>query len=106
MLLFLARGLRRFLRLLPSKLRERDKIQHMVWSFWLMLGFVMLWSAPQAFVAVLALGLAKECWDHRYGSGFCLFDMAGNVVGSVAGLLFVVGMVASFMGWCKDVAIS
>lgn len=76
-----------FLRLLPAKLREEDKVKHMVWSFWLTLGALALISAPLAILAVLALGLAKECWDSLYGSGFCWFDMAGNLIGSVAGLL-------------------
>lgn len=73
--------------MLPVKLREEDKVKHMVWSFWLTLAALVLWSAPVAFLAVFLLGLAKECWDFRYGSGFCLFDMMGNLIGSVAGLI-------------------
>lgn len=69
------------------KLHEEDKVKHIVWSFWLTLGALLLWSAPMAFTAVFILGLAKECWDFRFGSGFCLFDMAGNFIGSMAGLL-------------------
>ena len=76
----------RFFQLLPSKLREEDKVKHMVWSFWLTLAALLVWSAPLAFTAVFLLGLAKECWDFRFGSGFCFFDMAGNFVGSTAGL--------------------
>ena len=73
--------------LLFLKLREEDKVKHIVWSFWLTLAALLLWPAPLAFLAVFILGLAKECWDFRYGSGFCLFDMAGNFLGSTAGLL-------------------
>jgi len=77
----------RFFHLVSLKLQEEDKVRHMVWSFWLTLGALLLWSAPLAFAAVFLLGLAKECWDFRFGSGFCLFDMAGNFIGSTAGLL-------------------
>lgn len=76
----------RLFQLLLVKLREEDKIKHMVWSFWLMLGALTLWSVPVAFAAVFLLGLAKECWDFRYGSGFCLYDITGNLIGSTAGL--------------------
>ena len=72
---------------MSDKLREEDKIKHMIWSFWLTLAALLLWSAPLAFAVVFLIGLAKECWDFRYGSGFCLFDMAGNLIGSVAGLM-------------------
>ncbi len=72
---------------LPLKLREEDKVKHMVWSFWLTLAALMVTSVLLAFMAVFLLGLAKECWDARYGSGFCWFDMTGNLIGSVAGLL-------------------
>lgn len=76
-----------FFRALPTKLKEEDKVKHVVWSFWLTLGGLLLWSAPVAFAVVFLLGLFKECWDAEYGSGFCLFDMAGNLLGSSAGLM-------------------
>ena len=79
-------SIRQFFQDLPLKLREEDKVKHMVWSFWLTLGALMLWPAPMAFVMVFLLGLTKECWDARYGSGFCLFDMTGNLIGSLVGL--------------------
>lgn len=86
-----------FFRVLPVKLREEDKVKHMVWSFWLTLAALLVWSMPLAFAAVFLLGLAKECWDSRYGSGFCLFDMAGNCVGSAGGLLCGLGFSALFL---------
>ena len=76
-----------FFHLLSEKLREEDKVKHIVWSFWLTLAALCFWSALLSFTAVFVLGLAKECWDLRYGSGFCFFDMAGNFLGSSAGLL-------------------
>ena len=78
--------LRRFILLLPSKLREEDKRLHMLWSFWLMLAAHVIWPAPWAFSAVFVLGLTKEVWDHRFGSGFCFFDIVANLLGSGAAL--------------------
>ena len=76
-----------FFQLLSVKLRQEDKIKHMVWSFWLTLIALLFWSVSTALVVVFLLGLAKECWDSRYGSGFCWFDMTGNLLGSLAALL-------------------
>lgn len=90
-------SLRQFFMALPTKLREEDKVKHMVWSFWLTLAALVLWPAPLAFLAVFLLGLVKECWDYRYGSGFCLFDMMGNLLGSLAGLLCGLGFSAIFL---------
>ena len=88
-------SLRQFLMALPVKLREEDKIKHMVWSFWLTLLALLVLSPVLAFGAVFLLGLAKECWDKYYGSGFCFYDMTGNLIGSLVGLLcgFVLSLV-------------
>lgn len=83
----MANSLHHFLMALPTKLREEDKVKHMVWSFWLMLAALILWPAQQAIAVVFLIGLAKEFWDARFGSGFCMFDMAGNVLGMIACLL-------------------
>ena len=85
-----------FFRILPGKLQEEDKIKHMTWSFWLTLAALLVWSAPFAFATVFLLGLAKECWDFRYGSGFCLFDMAGNFIGSFVALVCSIGFSVLF----------
>lgn len=77
------------LQFLVIKLREEDKIKHMVWSFWLTLAASIVLSPALAFGAVFLLGLAKEWWDKYYGSGFCFYDMTGNLIGSLAGLLCV-----------------
>ncbi len=84
-----------FFYLLPKKLREEDKVQHMTWSFGLLLGALFFMSPLQAFAAVMLVGLAKEFWDLRYGSGFCLFDMVGNLIGCLAGL--TLGLIALAM---------
>ena len=75
------------------KMQEGDKRKHVVWSFWLMLSASFLTCRPEAFALVFLLGLAKECWDHFYGSGFCFYDIAGNFVGSGAALAL------SFLFW-------
>jgi hypothetical protein len=67
---------------LPTKLREEDKRLHMTWSFWLTLSALILWPPSWAFAAVFLIGFAKECWDSRFGSGFCLFDLLANIMGS------------------------
>lgn len=74
--------LHRFFVELPVKLREEDKRLHMLWSFWLTIATCILWPVAWAFAAVFLLGLAKECWDSRFGSGFCFFDMFANILGS------------------------
>ena len=79
-------SLRQFFTALPFKLREEDKIKHMAWSFGLTLMALAVLSPVLAFGAVFLVGLAKECWDKYYGSGFCFYDMIGNLIGSLAGL--------------------
>jgi hypothetical protein len=75
-----------FILRLPVKLKEKDKIQHITWSFGLLLGALFFMPPLIAFAAVLLIGLAKEFWDLRYGSGFCLYDMVGNVIGGLGGI--------------------
>jgi hypothetical protein len=74
---------------LEYKLREEDKQQHMLWSFWLMQGACILWPMPWALLAVWLAGLGKEIWDARYGSGFCWYDMLGNMLGLLAAVIFI-----------------
>lgn len=71
---------------LPVRLREEDKRKHIAWSFGLMLLAMPFMPTAQAIALVFLIGLAKECWDQFYGSGFCLFDMLGNALGIVGGL--------------------
>lgn len=71
-------------------MREEDKRQHMVWSFWLTFGALVVVKAPAAFAAVMLIGLLKECWDACYGSGFCFFDMFANLIGCLVALALVV----------------
>ncbi len=82
-------ALRRFLDALPAKLKEEDKGKHMVWSFWLTMLALLMLPTPAALAMVLLIGLAKECWDFRYGSGFCWYDMLGNALGVLAAVIFI-----------------
>ncbi len=79
--------LRQFFLALPLKLRAEDKFNHIAWSFCLTLGALALLSPVLALGAVFLLGLAKEWWDKYYGSGFCFYDITGNLIGILAGLL-------------------
>lgn len=73
--------------ILIGKLHEEDKRLHFVWSFWLLIAARCFWPLAWAAGFVLLLGLAKECWDSRYGSGFCLYDMVANFLGCGCALL-------------------
>ena len=72
---------------IPAKMHEDDKRKHISWSFCLTLFALIIMPTLEALILVFLAGLAKECWDHFYGSGFCFFDMAGNFIGSFLALL-------------------
>ena len=66
---------------------ERDKQQH----FWLSLAIVSLallivGFGPAVLISASA-GLAKEIWDHYYGSGFCRYDLLADALGIGAATL-------------------
>ena len=71
---------------------REDKRLHLIWSFWLTIAARILWSAPIAFAIIFVIGILKECWDHRYGSGFCIYDIFANVVGSTFALILTSGL--------------
>lgn len=73
---------------LSNKLLEEDKRLHMTWSFWLTLFALFLWPAIWAIATVFLIGFAKECWDSRFGTGFCVFDLLANFIGSTFALTF------------------
>lgn len=66
---------------MPAKMREEDKRKHVAWSFWLTLLALLFMPRLEAFVLVFLVGFVKECWDQLYGSGFCMFDITGNLIG-------------------------
>lgn len=73
---------------LLARLYEADKQLHIRWSFWLTLAAHLLWPLGWSVAAAFVLGLAKEFWDQRYGSGFCWIDIIGNLVG-ISGAIVV-----------------
>jgi uncharacterized protein YfiM (DUF2279 family) len=68
--------------------QEHDKRQHFGYSLALLLLGALLLPLWSAIVLVVVVGLAKECWDHYWGSGFCWLDMLANMVGIAAGSAF------------------
>lgn len=72
--------------LVTRELRREDRLQHIKWSFWLLIAALCLLPAPAALLTVFLIGLVKEVWDARYGSGFCMYDMLGNGLGMVAAI--------------------
>ncbi|MCL1479712.1 MAG: hypothetical protein MH219_20415 [Marinobacter sp.] len=66
---------------------QRDKQQHFAVCFFLTAGFLMVPFTTGSIVAIVtAIGLAKELWDRRYGTGFCWYDMLANGLGLATGL--------------------
>lgn len=80
--------------LVCQRLAEHDKRQHMRWSLGLTLLGALVMPLSLSLVLVFLIGLAKECWDQRYGSGFCLWDIAGNLIGMAAGGLLAGGFMS------------
>jgi len=81
-------------RLLLRHSREYDKRQHFFYSLVLMLAASVFWGAMLGALIVALIGLAKECWDHFWGSGYCWLDMLANMLGILAaGLIYCAGWV-------------
>ena len=78
-----------------KKLREADKILHIKYSAAILLCLYLVFPIEVALVFTFFIGLAKECWDHYYGSGFCYYDMLGNVLGMFA-VVLAIGLVNLF----------
>lgn len=66
---------------------ERDKQQH----FWLSLAIVLLALPLVGFGLAVCVsasaGLAKEIWDHYYGTCFCGYDLLADALGIGAATL-------------------
>jgi len=75
------------LRLLVLKLGEEDKRKHFWVCFFLQFLFLPGLSAGLSIILILLIGTLKECWDQRYGSGFCWYDMLANTLGMTVGLI-------------------
>ena len=64
-----------------TRLREEDKQKHFWYSFAILLVSLAVMTFSQALVLTLLAGIAKEIWDHLYGTGWCWYDMAANLAG-------------------------
>lgn len=82
-------GVRRLLLALLARSREEDKRLHAGWSFGLMALTGTLLPLTWALCLVALIGVAKECWDHYYGTGFSNADLGANVVGMMAAIPFI-----------------
>ncbi len=65
---------------------QQDKQKHFIICMILSLGTLPFFSLIISMILVMSIGLAKEIWDHYYGSGFCWFDMQANVLGALVGM--------------------
>jgi len=72
---------------LRSLASQKDKQQHFIVCFLLTTLLLMSSGPGLTFLTVSAIGLGKELWDHRYGSGFCWFDMLANGLGMAVGFI-------------------
>ena len=60
---------------------EKDKQQHFLYSFLIFVALSLVLAPITACGLTLLIGLAKEVWDHYFGSGFCWYDMFANMAG-------------------------
>jgi len=81
---------------LRQLLQQSDKRKHIAWSFALLLAALALLPITGAVALVFAIGLAKECWDAQYGSGFCWLDLLSNCIGMLAALLLALPLLALY----------
>ncbi len=70
-------------KLLQFTLQE-DKHLHFQWSFWMMIFASVIWPETWAIFFVMVIGLLKEIWDEKFGSGFCILDLVANAAGCLA----------------------
>ena len=66
--------------------RQEDKQQHIIVSCMLMLASLLYLGLLQSVMLVFTIGIVKEIWDKSYGSGFCWYDILGNVLGIMCGI--------------------
>lgn len=70
-------------------LHEADKLQHILVSLVLMQMALFIMPFWPAALVVSVIGVAKEVWDHFYGSFFCWRDIYANTFGIILGWLLL-----------------
>ena len=83
---------------LLEKLRETDKRKHFWVCFCLQFVFLPWLSLWGSMGLALFIGTLKECWDQRYGSGFCWYDMLANILGIGAGVIAYILLHTAWLG--------
>jgi hypothetical protein len=74
---------------LSRKFFEEDKQKHFYYSFFILLAAYCVLSLLWSIVFTTLVGVAKEIWDHYYGSGFCWWDLLANAIGMLAAALVI-----------------
>ncbi|MFB9886421.1 hypothetical protein [Balneatrix alpica] len=69
---------------------EEDKVQHFMYSFFLVVIISYFSSLLLGVLFSMLVGLAKEIYDHYFGSGFCYKDMWANVCGICLAMVVLV----------------
>jgi len=72
-----------------EKMLEEDKKQHFIYSFFILLACFLVMTLLWSVIVTALIGLAKEIWDHYYGSGFCWWDLLANALGMIAGVMLI-----------------
>ena len=66
---------------LLERMQQEDKTQHIICAFMSVVLLSPLVSIAAAAALVFVLGLLKEGWDYRVGTGFCWYDVVANALG-------------------------
>jgi len=74
-------------------LRQEDKQQHLAISGLIVFFLAVIWSIGIAIAVAGVVGVAKEIWDHFYGSGFSVGDLIADAVGILGGGLAACSLV-------------
>lgn len=62
-------------------LQQKDKQQHIIISSVIMAACLIYLGIAQSVSLTFVIGIGKEIWDECYGTGFCWYDVLGNVMG-------------------------
>ena len=68
---------------------REDKYLHLLWSFWITVFARTLWPESWVFLFVMTIGLLKEVWDAKFGSGFSFLDLVANLFGCLLALYLI-----------------
>lgn len=81
--------IKKMLKQLVDQTLRKDKYLHLLWSFWMTVFSRILWTEQWAVFFVMTIGLLKEIWDARFGSGFSILDLVANAAGCLLALYLI-----------------